>query len=466
MPKRNLILIAAIVAAAACVVVFTHNHPSQTPSNRPDGVHEQPADPVQEQLAQATRIIRQHYLYPLKDDKLVGGGIAGMVKGLDEFSRYVPPEKLAEFNSRMNGNYRGVGLKLEIISGQTVVIGPMLGSPADRAGFHTGDRIISIDKQDARRLPLSGIYDLLDGGPGGSVHIVFQRGAERRERDLPRGEMELETVVGLFRTGQGRWVYALDAKEGIAYIRVREFCPKTAGQLEQVLRDFHNLRSVVLDLRGNPGGGLPSAVVAANLFLREGLMVKSVDRAGRQELYRARPEKVFSDAIPLTILVNGQTASAAEIVAGSLWAHSRAVLVGERTRGKGCVQSLFPLGDGLISLTTSEYLLKGDIRISRRDGIGGIAPDLSVACEQLDDLEALRLRGEVLFQPTPETMPATWPDGGADLTPSFLSLDEPLTAAIQLLRDPPKYKALLKKAAQARATMPASAPTTSRADDE
>jgi carboxyl-terminal processing protease len=466
MPKRNLILIAAIVAAAACVVVFTHRHPSQAQSNRPDDAHSQPADPLQEQLAQAARIIRQHYLYPVKDDKLARDGIDGMVRGLDEFSRYVPPEKLDEFNSRMNGSYRGVGLKVEIISGQVVVIGPMLGSPADRAGFHTGDRIISIDKQDARLLPLSRIYELLDGGPGGSAHVVFQRGAERRERDLPRIEMELETVVGLFRTGQGRWVYMLDAKEGIAYIRVREFCPKTAEQLEKVLREFRNLRSIVLDLRGNPGGGLPSAVSTANLFLREGLIVKSVDRAGRQELYWARPEKTFSDSIPLAILVNGQTASAAEIVAGSLWAHSRAVLIGERTRGKGCVQSLFPLASGLISLTTSEYLLEGDIRISRRDGIGGIAPDLPVASEQEDDLQALRLRGEVLFQPTPETMPATWPDGGEDLTPSFLSLDEPLSAAIKLLRDPPKYKVLLKKAAHARATMPASAPTTSRADDE
>ena len=295
---------------------------------------------------------------------------------------------------------------------------------------------------------------------------MFQRGGERRERDLARNEMELETVVGLFRTGQGRWVYALDAKEGIAYIRLREFCPKTAEQLEQVLRDLGNLRSIVLNLRGNPGGGLPSAVSGANLFLREGLIVKSVDRAGRREVYRARPEKTFSDAIPLVVLVNGQTASAAEIMAGSLWVHSRAVLVGARHWGKGCVQTLFPLAQGLISLTTSEYLLKGNIRISSRDGIGGIAPDLPVVSEREDELEALRLRGEVLFQPTPETMPATWPDGGEDLTPSFLSLDEPLTAAMKLLRDPLKYKALLKKAAHAQATMPATAPTTSRADDE
>jgi carboxyl-terminal processing protease len=466
MPKRNLFLIAAIIAAAACVVVFNHVHPTKVDSARPENAQGQPPDAAQEQLAQALRIIRRNYLYPVKDDNLVRDSIGGMVNGLDEFSRYVPPEKLAEFNSRMNGSYRGVGLKLEIISGQVVVIGPMLGSSADRAGFHTGDKILSIDKHEVRLLPLSRVYELLDSGTEGSVNIVFQHSAERRERDLPRNEMELETVVGLFRTGQGKWAYALDVKEGIAYIRLREFCPKTAEQLEQVLRGLGHLRSIVLDLRGNPGGGLPSAVSAANLFLREGLIVKSVDRVGHQELYRARPEKTFSDAIPLAILVNGQTASAAEIVAGSLWIHSRAVLIGTRTRGKGCVQSLFPLAEGLISLTTSEYLLRGDFRISGRGGIGGIAPDLPVATEREDELDALRLRGEVLFQPTPETMPATWPDGGTDLTPSFLSLDEPLTTAIKLLRDPLKYKVLLKKAAQARATMPAIAPTTSRADDE
>ena len=466
MPKRNLFLIAAIIAAAACVVVFNHIHPTQVDSKRPDNAQGQPADAAQEQLAQALRIIRQNYLYPVKDDMLVRDSIGGMVKGLDEFSRYVPPEKLAEFNSRMNGSYRGVGLKLEIISGQVVVIGPMLGSSADRAGFHTGDKIISIDKHEVGLLPLPRIYELLDGGAGGSVNIVFQRGADRRERDLPRNEMELETVVGLFRTGQGKWVYTLDAKEGIAYVRLREFCPKTAEQLEQVLRDLSNLRSIVLDLRGNPGGGLPVAVSAANLFLREGMIVKSVDRAGHQELYRARPEKTFSEAIPLAILVNGQTASAAEIMAGSLWVYSRAVLIGTRTRGKGCVQSLFPLAQGLISLTTSEYLLRGDFRISNRGGIGGIAPDLRVATEREDELDGLRLRGEVLFQPTPETMPATWPDGGADLTPSFLSLDEPLAAAMKLLRDRRVYKALIKKSAQARTTMPTTVPTTSRGDDE
>jgi carboxyl-terminal processing protease len=462
MPKRNLVLIVAILAAAACVILYNHNRAPQVIINTPQ------QDQAQKQISRVAQIIRREYVKPVKDDQLVRDAIGGMVEGLDEFSRYVPPDQLAKFNTHMNGSYRGVGLKVEVIGGQVVVIGAMLGSPADRAGFRTGDKLISIDKAELAGLPLSSVNELLDEGPSESVKIVFLRAGQAHRRDVNRGEMEIETVVGLFRTGQGRWVFALDGKEGMAYIRIREFCPKTAEHLDQVLRELGNLRAVVLDLRDNPGGGLPAAVSVANLFLREGLIVKSVDRAGRQELYRAQPDRTFSDTVPLAVLVNGRTASAAEIVAGSLWANSRAVLVGERTRGKGCVQTLFPLPDdlGQISLTTSEYLLAGDIRISRHGRIGGIAPDLPVATANEAELASLRLRGEVLFQPTPETMPASWPDGGGNLLPSLLSLDEPLVAAMKLLRTPLEYKAILKKAAKARSTMPATAPATARADDE
>ncbi len=134
-----------------------------------------------------------------------------------------------------------------------------------------------------------------------------------------------------------------------------------------MLRELGPVRSIVLDLRDNPGGGLPSAVDVANLFLREGVIVKSVDRAGHAEVFRARPERTFSDTIPVAILVNGHTASAAEIVAGSLWLKSRAVLIGGGMRGKACVQRLFTLpgGMGQISLTTANYLLAGDVHISR-----------------------------------------------------------------------------------------------------
>ena len=121
---------------------------------------------------------------------------------------------------------------------------------------------------------------------------------------------------------------------------------------------------------------------------------------------------------------------------------------------------------GQISLTTSEYLLAGDLRISRPGRLGGLAPDLPVWTSRQADLDALRLRGDVLYLPTPETMPASWPHAGRNLLPAMLALDEPLVAAMKLLQEPAEYKAILKKAAAARPTLPTTAPATGRADDE
>lgn len=463
MPKRNLVLVLAILAAAAAVILYSRNHVTYVVSNSAS----QP-DATQRQLEEVARTLRKEYLRPVKEEQIVRGAIRGMVEELDEFSRYVPPDQQARFTTRMGGSYRGVGLKVEIISGQVVVIGAMLRSPADRAGFRTGDRLVSVDKEELAGLPLPVVYQLLDEGQASTVHVTFLRAGQTIRREVARAEMEVETVVGLFRNPQGRWVYSLDEKEGIAYVRVREFCPRTPDHLLQVLRELGNLRSLVLDLRDNPGGGLTSAVGAANLFLDKGVIVKSVDRAGRCEEHRARADRVFSDKVPVVVLVNRQTASAAEIVAGSLWVHSRAVLVGERTRGKDCVQTLFPLGDdlGQISLTTSEYLLAGDVRISRQGRPGGLAPDQPVWTSREADLDALRLRGDVLFLPTPETMPASWPRAGRDLLPAILALDEPLEAAMKLLHAPTEYKALLDKAPKARAAAPASCRSGGRGDDE
>ena len=366
-----------------------------------------PEDPSAQALADVMRLIRQQYVGTIKDDKVLRDAVAGIVGGLDEYSTYIPPDKLAAINGRMNGRQCGVGLSVERIGGKVVVIGPVLGSPADKADFRTGDRILEIDGQDVASLDIAAIGRLLDAGKKPRVNVAFERASQRHERELVRDEWEMETVVGLFRTQRGAWSYMLDDKQHVAYVRVREFCPKTSLQLDQVLRELGPVRSIVLDLRDNPGGGLPSAVDVANLFLREGVIVKSVDRAGHAEVFRARPERTFSDTIPVAILVNGHTASAAEIVAGSLWLKSRAVLIGGRTRGKACVQRLFTLpgGMGQISLTTANYLLAGDVHISRPPRPGGLAPDLEAACLRPDQLDACAFAARFSIIPLPKPCP-------------------------------------------------------------
>jgi len=265
-------------------------------------------------------------------------------------------------------------------------------------------------------------------------------------------------VTGLFRDDAGKWVHLIVPSEGIAYLRLREFTPETSQQFQRAFRQLTRLEGVVLDLRDNPGGARPAAIAIADMFLRKGTIVIVEHRADQSEHHVAHEAGTVPD-VPVVVLIDSRTASAAELVAGSLQAGDRAVLVGERTRGKGCIQTMIPLGGdlGQINLTTAWFHFGSGESIMRAADADrwGIDPHVPVAVPAVRrvELDKLFAREEVLPPPKPTTRPATRATTAPDAarTVRFLKLDPQLDRAVDLLRTPQRITRILEKAAERRA---------------
>lgn len=277
--------------------------------------------------------------------------------------------------------------------------------------------------------------------------------SQQRTITLTSAEFPVESVTGLYRRKTGQWAWMLDAERGLAYIRIREFVNNTAERLRQTFRAMNGVKGMVLDLRSNPGGKSTVAVQVADMFLREGLIVQMADRLGQGERHEAHSPGTLPPIL-LVVLVDEKTASGAELVAGALWANDRAVLVGSRTRGKGCVQSMIDLGElGLVNLTTSQFVLARPRNITRIKGnkTWGIDPHESCRIEAanqsaLQDFRTMAGNAGFARKSQPTTLP-TQPQF-PDVVLKLLKLDKPLARASQLLQKPEQIKAILESAAR------------------
>jgi len=324
MPRRNLIWLAAILAAAGATALVV-----RTPAPQVGGPPAMPAP-----LERAQRLIRENYYRPIPAEDLNCAAVSGMVAALDEFSSFIPPEKVDAFQRRMAGKICGLGLVVEFRDGQVRVVGPLPDSPAHRAGLFGGDRILSVNGRAVAAETIEKVRELLDCPDESPVRLELLRAAGRRETvHLAPREFPLETVTGLARGPDGAWIYLVAPDEGIAYFRIREFTEDTGQQFQRAVRQLSRLGGVVLDLRGNPGGARPAAIEVADLFLRDGPIVVIEGRDGQSSPHAAREAGTLPD-VPVVVLVDSHTASAAELVAGALRAADRAVLVGERTTGR------------------------------------------------------------------------------------------------------------------------------------
>jgi carboxyl-terminal processing protease len=447
MPKRNLIWIAAILAAGLVTILVTRN--PQQPADDTDVARLRP-------LMEAYDLIRQNYVRPVDADILLRGSITGMIGRLDEYSSYVAPGKVEDFEQRMLGTQRGLGLELEISGAQVRVIGPLPGSPAYQAGIGAGDIIASVSGKDLSGLPLAQVQHMLEGPVGTTMDLGIYRDGVARHVSVTTGEFPVESVEGLYRGPDGNWVCSLDDAPGLYYIRIREFVDGTPGQLGHLFGRLGDVRGLVLDLRANPGGMLPSGVGVSNLLIPAGPIVTVVERQGVSRRYQAGDDGKLP-ACPLVVLVDAGTASAAEIVAGSLKFNGRAVVVGTRTRGKGCVQSMFKLkGDmGQVNLTTSEFLIGDGEPISRRPGCDswGIDPHEQVIImpSQIAALARLRQEAQVLAdRANPPTDPAT--REASTMAQRLLRADCQLARAVELLKKPAEMNEILKRAQSERAS--------------
>jgi carboxyl-terminal processing protease len=323
-----------------------------------------------EQLVEVMERVRREYVDQIDDKRLIESAIRGMVQELDSHSRYLDTQQYEEIRIATTGNYSGVGLDVSLEDGRVTVVSPLDDAPAARAGIQPGDVVVSVDDMPVDDANVEDTVSRMRGEPGTEVTLsVLRDGRGDPVRfALTRAQIQVKTV---------RSAYLGD---GYGYIRLMSFSDSTAADLDAAASALRNdaqadLRGLVLDLRNNPGGVLDAAVEVADLFLEDGLIVRGTGRIrqARFEQYAHAGGKL--ERVPLTVLVNNGSASASEIVAGAIKDHDRARLVGERTYGKGSVQTVVPLTEGsAIKLTTSRYLTPSGRSINGT----GIEPDVLV----------------------------------------------------------------------------------------
>jgi carboxyl-terminal processing protease len=323
-------------------------------------------------FARALAHIEMSWVEEANQDELIYGAIRGMVQTLDPHSAFMDPDEYRILTNDTQGQFGGVGVEIEARDGWLTVLGTVDGGPADRAGILPGDRFLIIDDRNARDLPITEAVRVMRGEPGTAVRVRIRREGQ-------------EDAVDLVLTREIIEVEAIEARllaDRVLYVRLKTFQETTTTELRTALDTAAaeaaaagGLRGILLDMRYNPGGLLNQAVLVSDEFIDSGVIVSTRGRGG-QLLSEARASASGTRPDwPMVVLVNGYTASAAEIVAGALRDHERAIIVGTRTFGKGSVQNIVDLPDGsAMKLTIARYYTPNGRSIQAQ----GIAPDMEV----------------------------------------------------------------------------------------
>lgn len=319
---------------------------------------------------------------------LVQGALKGMLATLDPHSEFMEATKYDDLKQDTEGTYGGVGLQVQAKDGALVVISPMEDTPAFEAGILPQDRIVKIDGKTTERMNQADAVVSLRGASGTKVVLTVQRPGQSEARDitLTRADIRVYSAKDI----DNRRAFPV-GPDKIGYVRLTQFAEHTAEELEEALKllESKGVEALVLDLRGNPGGLLDQAVAVCEKFVeRNQLIVSTEGRSASSNTRRLALSRGKVRRFPMAILVNGGSASAAEIVSGCLQDLKRAVLVGEQTFGKGSVQSILPLSDGsALRLTTAKYYTPSHRVIHEK----GLAPDIEVPMSE-DEEAAVQLR--------------------------------------------------------------------------
>lgn len=298
--------------------------------------------------------------------------VRGMVTALeDPYTTYLTTEELEPFDRYVRGSFTGIGAEIDVHENRPRIVTPLEDSPAWNAGILARDVILEIDGQSTEDMSVPDAVKRLQGEPGTQVRLkVRHESGQEQEITITRAVINVHTVRGFLRDAQGKFDYLLDDERGIGYLRITQFSEATAGEVRKALEELQaqGAKAIILDVRFNPGGLLQSAVEISDMFLPAGETIVSVKgRKVREQTYSSTDKDVFAD-IPVVVLANEASASAAEIVTGALGDNERALVVGARTFGKGSVQQVKMLegGNGALKITNAYYYVPSGRLIHRR----------------------------------------------------------------------------------------------------
>lgn len=387
-PKKRFVIVGLLA------LVFVAITASEAPARR------SPFQPLTI-FARALAYIEVNYVEPVDQKSLVYGAIRGLTDSLDPHSVFLEPEEYAILESDAEGRFVGVGVEVSMRDGWLTILTVFEGGPAHKAGLEPGDRFMAIEGKDARDIQLYDAVQLIRGEPGTDVLVTIRReGVEKAiERTLTRAFIDVDPIE------------LKHLEDGIVYVGIRAFQDRTAELLSEALdqavvelRGKGGVEGLLLDLRDNGGGLLREAVLVSDEFLSSGVILITRGRGGELIQEFSARRSGTRPKWPMVILINEQTASAAEIVAGALSDQKRAVLVGTRSFGKGSVQNIFVLPDGsALKLTIARYYTPSGRSIQAE----GILPDIAADQPQEDGLPAPireeELEGHLAARPTAKT---------------------------------------------------------------
>ncbi len=432
--KKLLLMIArqatvmTVTALLLGVAAFAQDTQSQTDieqPGRPAGLAVSSLDELRT-FADVIRVIREHYVENVDDHSLLAAAINGMLASLDPHSDWIPPEQFQAVTDDAAGQYGGLGMDVQILDGFLMIVDVAPNTPAARAELRSQDKIIGIDGISMRGQDLREALNSLRGAPGSAVNLKIRQANNQQVRNvqLTRALINSPSVRGRLRV------------DHYAHLHIEHFQQGTEQQLTAAFRAVrqeadNDLHGIVLDLRSNPGGIVESAVATVDLFIDDGVIVSARGRDERTDFNFTATRGMLSE-LPMVVLIDAGSASAAEIVAGALQDHGRAVIMGQTSFGKGSVQTILPLRNGSgLRLTTAQYFTPTGRSIQAT----GIAPDVVIA--RVDILEDPRFAREVDLQRRLENPNQQGNDNTVNIQQQLLMLsqqDYTLAQAVNFLR--------------------------------
>ncbi len=435
MPRRNLyVLIVIAVAAFVCY-------------QRADSANRTRYGRMFDTFAKVMTEIEQNYVKDVDRQALFHAGLQGVLGELDEYSQYIPPRHYTKLKESLDQQFGGIGIRVDLdeTTKVLIVVSPLFGTPAYKAGIRAGDQILEVDGQSTEGFSIQQAVELMRGKEGDPVKLSVLHDGDQKptQYEIVRAVIKVPSALGDRYNPDGTWSFRLEHAPHIGYVRINSFSEETASEMKSVMEDLKatGMQGLIVDLRNNPGGLLDSAVEFCDLFIDDGRIVSTRSRNGHDDrTYDAHANGGF-EGFPMAILVNGFSASASEIVAACLQDHGRAVVVGQRSFGKGSVQNVIPLegGNSALKLTVASYWRPSGKNIHRfkdddEDAVWGVFPnvgfEVKLEGDELDKATDHRLERDVLRPAPKETDPVEAPD--ADEGPY---VDPQLQRAIDYIQD-------------------------------